>query len=102
MFHRSVAALRYLLWLLIASAIGSPLLMLIVHDPWSRIYVVLLSVWFFVGLFLLIIRITHRVTAKRTLDEVEARRVQSIALPRIDTLRQTIKFRPHLLNSRHQ
>ena len=76
MFHHTVAALRYLLWLLIASAIGIPLLMLVVHDPESRIYVLVLSIWLFLGLFLLIIRITHRVTANRTLDELEARRAK--------------------------
>lgn len=74
MFHLSVPALRYLLWVLIASAVGIPLLMLVVHDPESRIYVLVLSIWLFLGLFLLIIRITHRVTAKRTIDEIEARR----------------------------
>jgi hypothetical protein len=76
MFHHSVPALRYLLWVLIASAVGIPLLMLIVHDPLNRLYVILISIWFFLGLFLLIIRITHRVTAKRTLDELEARRAK--------------------------
>ncbi len=74
MFHHSVAALRYLLWLLIASAVGIPLLMLIVHDPASRIYVLVLSIWLFLGLFLLIIHITHRTTVKRTIKEIEARR----------------------------
>ncbi len=74
MFHLSVPALRYLLWVLIASAVGIPLLMLVVHDPASRIYVIVLSIWVFFGLSLLIIHITHRTTVKRTITEIEARR----------------------------
>ena len=41
---RHVAALHYLLWVLIASAVGIPLLMLLVHDPLSRMLVIVLSV----------------------------------------------------------